>query len=394
MHQGRRARLALVLLSASAMVAGCASIFSLEELPLGSSPDAAADASPTDAATKDSFVPGVDAGNPCTATGYPGPPTADSPGGSDVTFTVALSKLDFGLSSTPDGGDGGSVQIAGYNLDAFCTNTTGANSCIATKNGTDYNKYVLDKAAGVDNAGYALLQYIGTLGDSFKAANVNERLQNGEYGVVISVVGYNGLANDTQVTVEYFPSYGVAGGLTLTPADQWRVDTNDLVNADHSKTSDPQAYVTGNKLVAHFALAPLKMTVDSDNPLLVLGFSDAVVTADIVPDATGFRVTNGVVAGRWAIKDFLTSVDSLKYSPFSGFPPTPLCQQSSLETTIVKTVCGARDIMATSTRDNMAQTCDAFSAGAGFDSYAIDKWVKGTGPTVPDAGCGPTPSCP
>jgi len=379
----------LALVAGSALVFGCASIFGLEELHEQAAVTEAGitDASQPDA--PDTYVPETGAG--CTDPGYPPAPTKDSPDAGDFTVIVALNTIDFGLST-----DGGPPHAAGLNLDRACTVSTGTESCVSGALGTNFTNYVVDKTdSGIDNAGGSLIQYISKMGPAFTPENINGRLQQGQYGVVLQITGYNGQADDTQVAVSFFPSFGlnVDAGITNTPSDLWRVDPADLGAAETSQWIDTTAYVVGGKVVAHFAQAPLKLTVDENNPLLTLRFDDAVMTADLVLDGNNtFRLTNGIVSGRVKTDQFLGSVDQLFYNPDG--PNTFICVNPIFRGFIQTTVCGARDIMSNSLQDNMKLPCDAFSAGAAFDTYAVDKWHQANAPAPLEAGCPAVQDCP
>ncbi len=389
----RAASKTLLVAVGSAAVFGCATIFGLD--PLADAPadkeggaeaGSQSDADLTDAGAK------PETGSDCTDPGYPGKPAADSPDGGDFTILVALNRIDFGLTDSTDAGP----AVTSYNLDRICTVNTKTSSCISGATGTDYSNYVIDKTeAGADNAGLSLIHYISGMGPAFTPENINARLQAGLYGVIISVTAYNGQANDTQVNVNFFPSFGIAtdGGVANAPTDVWRVDKSDLGASETSMWVDANAWVAGGKLVAHVPHAPLKITVDQNNPLLILRFDDAVVTGDIVRDGAGtFRLTHGVVAGRVKTQPFLESVDQLFYNPGAG-PTMAICYEPIFQGFITNTVCSARDIMSNSLNDNTNVTCDAFSAGAGFDTYAVDKWSSGTAPGPADAGCAPVADC-
>ena len=389
--RSRTLRAALLLAIGSGGVLGCASLFGLDELTLAPPPEEAGTDAGTDAAKiADAFV-APETGVNCTDPGYPAKPASNSPDGGDFTVLVALSKLDFGILGSPDAG----AVVTSYNLDKICTVDPKTESCKTTVQGTDFSNYVVDKTdAGVDNAGLSLIHFISGMGPAFTPENINARLQAGQYGALISVTAYNGQPDDTQVNVNFFPSFGIDNdaGVSLQTTDVWRVDKGDLVTSDTSMWVDANAYVRGGKLVAHVPHAPLKITVDPNNPLLVLRFDDAVLTGDIVQDGMGnFRLAQGVVAGRVKTQPFLDSINRLFYNPIgkNDF----ICKEASFQSFITATICNARDITSSSLDDNTGVPCDAFSAGAGFDTYAVDHWSSGTAPLPLDAGCPVTPDC-
>ncbi len=385
---------ALLLAVGSGTAIGCASIFGLDELTLAApgQPEAGSEAG-TDAGTVADSSATPEGGVNCTTPGYPARPTSDSPNldGGDLSIRVALSQLDFGLGGTDDGG----FASTSFNLDGICTVNAKTSSCVTKASGTDFGTYVVDKSAtGVDNAGASLIQFISMQGPVFTPQAISARLRSGGFGGVIYITGYNGHADDTTVGAFFFPSFGISvdGGVTFGPTDLWRVDKGDLGASETSMWGDTNAWVAGGKLVAHVPRLPLRLTVDPTNPLLTLMFDDALLTADIVKDGTGtFRLTNGVLAGRVATQPFLDSINQLYYAPNGA--NDFICNNDTFKAFITATICNARDIMSSSLNDNTGMPCDAFSAGAGFDTYAVNKQQSGDAPSPLDSGCPVTPDC-
>jgi hypothetical protein len=386
--------------SVTVAIAGCASIFNIEDLS-SSVYDASTqpEASPpsTDAGTSDTgvdaFVADTGTDSPCGEIGLPDPPANDSPSKGDVTFTAALDQMDFGIA--PDAG--GPAVPVGFNLDKFCTlSVASGNSCNTNTSGTAFSTYVIDKNAdGVDNAGFNLIKYLVTLGDAFKPENVNARLQSGQFSMVAVVGGYGGGADDTSVTVDVFPAYALSGASGMDPvvfsaSDVWLLDQNAFVpGTSGSIFRSATAYVTNGKLVAQLPALSFTISVSDPDPRLTLALDEVVITADVVA-ATGstskFRLTNGIVSGRWATSTFFAATGPLQYNG------APICTQAGAFGVLKSQVCGARDIMANGVNDNTGRTCDAISVGMAFDSYAVDKTAKGT-PPQSDAGCGSTGDC-
>jgi hypothetical protein len=401
----RRARTvaAIVLFGGSliAAIGGCAGIFGIDDLS-SSAYDAGA---PVDAfmPATDAFTPPVDAGvdafladtgtdTGCQLVGIPDPPANDSPSTGDVKFTVALDRIDLGIA--PDAG--GPAVPAGYNLDKFCTGSTGGNSCTTMTNGTAYSTYVVDKNAdGVDNAGFNLIKYLTTLGSVFSPESINERLQDGQWSIVAVVGNYGGGPDDTSVTVDVFPAYGLSGApgnmpVVFSPSDVWLIDQNAVVpGTQGSIYRSATAYVVGGKLVAQLPTLAFTISVADPNPRLTLALNEVYFSADIVP-ATGstsaYRLTNGVLSGRWATQAFFDAVEPLTYNGSS------VCSQSAVSGLLHTQVCSARDISANGANDNMGKACDAISVGMSFDSYAVDTTAKGTAPTF-NVNCGDAGDC-
>ncbi len=384
-----RIHAALLLAVGSGTAIGCATIFGLDELTLAAPVEEAGTDAWTDAKIPDAATT-PETGVDCTDAGYPGRPTSDTPNldGGDLSIRVALSQLDFGL------GDAGFAGTS-FNMDGVCTVNSKTSSCVTKASGTDFGTYVVDKSAtGVDNAGASLIQFISQQGPVFTPQAISSRLRSGGFGGVIYITGYNGHADDTTVSAFFFPSFGISvdGGVTFGPTDIWRVDKGDLGASETSMWGDTNAWVAGGKLVAHVPRLPLRLTVDPNNPLLTLMFDDALITADVVQDGTGtYRLTNGVLAGRVATQPFLDSINRLYYAPNGA--NDFICNNDTFRAFITATICNARDIMSSSLNDNTAMPCDAFSAGAGFDTYAVNKLQSGDAPSPLDSGCPATADC-
>ncbi len=363
-----RVAIAMAFVGVGALAtAACVGVLGFEELHVGvdastiveggtdAAPDSVADATP-------------DTGPQCKHTRWPDHPDGGSGGG--TSFVAAVRFIDFGLGEDA----GANLTPPGFDLDRFCTVTAGANSCGATLGSSDFQTYVADKDGlngGTDNGGYGLLKYLGMVGDTIKQDKLNQALVAGAYGIAIRVSGWNGMPDDPDVFVEWFPIIGVRGadgGLTAPRfdlADTWIRDGAywNTLTYDTSNIIDQAAYVTGGKVVAR--LDSLALSLPFYASYLTISLHDGVVVADIVEASPGvYRLSNGTFAGRWSTRDLLAGVQTV-YHPLLG---TYLCQSATVYGQVKNTACPARDIMALERSDGTDAGCNAVSIGARFDT--------------------------
>ncbi|MBX3260632.1 MAG: hypothetical protein KIS78_21910 [Labilithrix sp.] len=356
--------------------ASCAALLGFERLSADDLDGGVAEAGPDGPEEVDAG----DEGGPCRELGVPGPPADAAPG--DVPPVLgALRLLDFGLEV-----DGGRPQIPGLNLDLTCSVDVASSSCTTKLLPTTFETHAKDKSAtGIDNAGFSLIEYLSRLSDVLSAKAFNEGLQAGLYGAVLRVQGWNGLPDDDAVQVEVFPAIGFErnGDGGTRPAfdehDEWKLDSRFQVGGvlEASTIRSDRAWVTGGRAVARFKEITLLLLLSDDPKPFEVRMTDAVLSATIGTDAAGRRaLRDGVVAGRWKTSDFLGQVRTIYLADSNGLVDTTLCDKVSgatlIYTGVKATICDGRDIRSDS-EDNKDLPCDAVSAAARVEAYAIDK---------------------
>ena len=239
----------------------------------------------------------------------------------------------------------------------------------------------------LDNAGYGLLGYLGLLGDGFKPSEVNKRLANGEYGFVLRLSNWNGLPEDDDVLLEVFPTLGVAldaeagapvvgGKPKFVPSDYWLRDSRFKNVVDAPTLRSASAYVIGGRLVASFDTVTMPISVPEDKKPLDIIVQGGFLFGSLVADGAGFKVTDGVLAGRWRTADILAQVRTIYLKDTIGLQNVYLREQgrvAAVYTAVKKEVCSGRDLRASSSEDGEELPCEAVSAGIRFDSYALDR---------------------
>jgi hypothetical protein len=312
----------------------------------------------------------------CARTRWPVRPTVDD-GTDNVEFVDAL--VSFSAEPDPDAGD----VVQGYDLDGVCT-CPEPESCTPRANAAPH----CDGPGGIDNAGGELLTTIAQLVD--KKADTNSRLRSGDYGLLFRVRGYNGGANDREVELAVFLSNGTDGiqdgGVPPAPkydgADRWTVDPKSLAGGTAPPyvpiSVDPHAYVADHVIVAtvDFPLRLGRMTVE------LVG---SVVTGTLTKDAIGYRVNDGVIAGRSPARTFLTNLAAID-DPF--VPGGHLCGASVTYQDVKTKVCASADIFSDLKQDNTSAPCDALAVSAHFTASAAQLGSV-FAPPPPTTPCGP-----
>ncbi len=310
---------------------------------------------------------------------YPPPPAGGTPGGA-ITFVTAMHSVDMG--------DMGSKKI-GFDLDGLCT-------CGVTGDGPPCKEVTqhCDDDQGVDNSAQGLFSLLklglgGVFGSSFFTGKAND----GVWSVLLRVSNYNGEANDAQVTLDWFIPGGFGGvPPTWTGSDQWPINATCLDNVDLSqpaggvtvntaKFTDPNAYVTDGKLVGTMPETPINFAGQGANGSFVnVKVTGAFIVADITPQPpSSFKLTGGVVVGRWPVKEVFATIAS-----YRDGNNLPICMNNAFYNTGKAYVCNAPDIL--TGINSPTKACDALSFGFGFTA---DPAMLGM-PFMPPA---PTGSC-
>jgi hypothetical protein len=210
----------------------------------------------------------------------------------------------------------------------------------------------------------------------------NDLADEGYWTFLFQVASYNGEPDDDQVSVTIYsspgftPSGGGAGGAggapmqDLTPdwkgTDVWTVGSDSLedgASLDNPKFVDPGAYVAGGVLVARMPALLLRFAAKDSN--LSVRLTDVVITGSIEDapddDAPGLAITNGLIGGRWPVKDIFGGLSSFRANGLS------LCTNESFKYSQFKgIVCQSVDIAASSS--DPAAACDSLSFGMAFET--------------------------
>jgi len=295
----------------------------------------------------------------------------DAVSSGDVEFTVAVKTLR--MKKTADGGP------LGLDLDRYCSCQGDTPSCIApNKQDPELRCDLLD---GRDNQLIALIRIIevslllNTDEDQLSEL-YSEFAALGRWSILMRVSGYNGLPNDDKVRVEWYPSGGFkipadAGPQPLPPfwqgADPWPIVPSALEDAGADaapipKFADNEAYVTDGKLV--FSLISSEFTATNGLTQLSMTISEGSGMAQIEKGEFGYRLRDGVVAGRLELQNLFKMVADFRDHNGAPFCANPM--ENPLWGATREAFCRSPDIQVGSAQVN--KKCDAISVGLGFEA--------------------------
>jgi hypothetical protein len=360
--------------------------------------------------------------NACRHVGPPGRPDAgDADGGSLLEVIAAFKTIDIGLTA-----DASAPRPPyGYDLDNVCT-CPGPPSCVQEQGAPTTCDDDAGGNTGIDNTDIDLFRGLGGAA-STGTAQIDDGLQAGQYGLLLAIDNYNGLADDANVTVSFYVSNGINrnpldGGMTppdfSSGNDLWTIDPNSLVvkpqdagavpscahlsgSTCQSIYSDDQAYVSDFVVVAHFNQL---MVAFGDRSFLggaTMQLSSAIVVGKLdeveLPTGFSYELTSGTIAGRWPTKALLGTLATIPDTTMEG---GFLCGEDKLDYDIIKrVVCQIADISQNPANDNMNAACDAVSVGMTFSAGPAQLGAVFAVPPAPagcttDAGFPFTDTCP
>ena len=325
----------------------------------------------------------------CRHTTTPLPPglldasNGDAMSTGDVEFTVAVRTLR--MKQTADGGP------LGLDLDRYCSCQGEPPSCI--RPAYQDKDLACDLPAGRDNQMIALFRIIELVllfdpeGDQL--SELYSTFANlGRWSILMRVSGYNGLPNDDQVRVEWYPSGGRPSP-QWAGSDEWPIVPSSVVDGGNvldgglgARFFDNDAYVTNGQLV--FSLIESEFTASNGLTRLSMTISDGSGIAKLELGPNGYELHDGIIAGRLAEGDMFKMVADFRDhngAPFCATEGNPYWMATR------DAFCRSRDIQVGSANPN--KKCDAISIGLGFEAEpAITGIVE---PANYDGGtdCGP-----
>lgn len=245
----------------------------------------------------------------------------------------------------------------GFDLDQLCT-CPEAPSCVGAMPGAPCDV----PETGVDNAGENLFRTLAGAGVSLDDTGLLTGIQQGQYGVVIRIEGYDGERDDPSVKVAFFNAVTVNGdgGVPRNDGtDSWTLDTESLLDNRFPTYFSSRAYVSGGILVADFVRLVLRARIPSAPKrfsLVQLELQSAHLVARIGPrTAKGASLEEGTIAGRTPAAAILAQ------GMRSG-----ACRDSGAYEALKPLVCASRDLALDPARDGRDQPCDALSLAVGF----------------------------
>lgn len=388
----RPRQLALLACVGGVALWGCNLVLGLEA-PAGSAPtafvlpveaDAAADA--IEAASPD----------PCAASEPPGPPEQDDDRDTSLPPTYFITRTTKALRR-----DG---AVAGLNLDGFRTCVTPGpgiktgSSCVRQGSRIDAAVPCDTDQCGGDNS----FSLIANGLDAVVLGGVERATSTGLKGVLVYIAGYNGRANDRDVTVGVAGTSGIFsdigcdglprgrtpttftnvvrgpdGNLALAypssfdGCDRWCVEPKIDVSVEADGTLTPlrtvRAYVRDHILVVR-GLGALPFGLGD----IVFDIGSPVVTARLdafTNDAgqRGVKATDITIAGRMTLDTLLPVLGSMKFEGQS----TTMCNQRALYEAVALEVCAAADLTGNAALDGQGGPCDSVSIGLSAEATPV-----------------------
>lgn len=390
-------------LAAAIVVAGCQAIAGIGDHELTVAPTDTPDSG------EETGAPGCDHANP------PPAPAKDSDPGSGV-YVIALRSVD--VTGRRDGG-----PIVGYDLDQACTGDpreTRGPSCKSMtvrpddEGGVDNESaHLFDETRGVPGAEGLL---VGPLRD----------LACGAENTLIVITDYNGLADDTNVSVAILESYGIAEphpteappdaaacGTAQPPyaaqwniTDRWSVTPGAFNRNDNRPRTTTRGYVTNFHLVVD-----ARVGVANQFPILVgpriVQVGTPVLTGRLVPmgqdgsdlptdrhGVTGgvkpaaFRMDDGIISGRVHIDELVSAFGAGRIKNTDDSNPY-LCANAILYLGFKQRLCSEVDIMADQGDDFHDRACNGLSMSVQFTTSpaSIGSQDVPAPPSRGDGGC-------
>ncbi|MBI5537269.1 MAG: hypothetical protein HY898_31395 [Deltaproteobacteria bacterium] len=284
----------------------------------------------------------------CSRALPPEPPAVKDAAGS-IELVLAVRTIDFHETTQ--------FNTIGYDLDKTCTCLGEGNSCQPPANSTPQDQ--CDGPGGRDNRAAALIAASSMLGLS--SATFDNDIADGEWSILVRVRGYNGLADDDQVSVAWLVPLNFMKPPVWDGTDAWGINGSCL---NHDGTGKPDlesplitdtlAYVTGGRLVASLK-GGASLTLSTGMSIII---NDAFLVAGLVQDGSKWSVQEGLLVGVWKTTDLLAN---LRYTTVGG---QPLCATNGIYKNIKDSVCQKRDILASGGAPTAP--CDAISLAFTF----------------------------
>jgi hypothetical protein len=384
-----------VLAGATALVFGCATWLACT-VTYGTEPgpspvaDATADTNRSPDAQLDAGTLEAEAG-PALFT-IPERPSSEDDTGQDLTLVFALQW--FGATAE-SAFTTLTAETAGYDLDGLQT-CPQSGSCKASAGSAATS--ACDGLGGRDNGFLRLLENFG-LAANFKGFNAS----GGDFSLLFVVQGYNGGANDRQVTVRVYSSTGTQAALPDGGADPdsgivspkfdgndfWRIDQSQLQNTPPlgtqcSQPSDPcasaykhtAAYVANGLLVSEL---DLPIPFPAFGPKARLDLRSGYVIAKLEKVNETWTLNDGQITGRCTVESLL-KIFGLFSDPFAS--GKSYCQVPVDFLNIKKVICEGRDIHTDRAKDGKDEACNGMSLSFMFKALPTRLGTVSTQPTT------------
>ena len=188
----------------------------------------------------------------------------------------------------------------------------------------------------------------------------------GGWTVILRLANYNDSKNDSHVTLRWYFSRGMAGGLKPKSdcTDTWNIAERSLVtdangNLDMALYLDDTAYVANGMLVANFPAARLEALGVSS--ALVMKLSLPQLVAKLVQNADGktWRLDDGMIEARLAEPDAFALIAAWRSDAGEA-----ICRSHPAYSKLAQLACDGRDVR--TEQGGPTAPCTALSVAIAF----------------------------
>ena len=348
----------MVFLQVAGIAAGCTYYDTSLLAPAGSAGGGSAGAAGASGAAGSAGAAG---GGTCQRVAPPNKPNVTGSGG---TLDLVLAMRSIWFKGDADAGH----EPVGYDIDRTCSCQGEGDSCQVPSWATGDH---CDGPEGRDNAFGKLIDDMAAFSGvgEFGVKEWNERLSNGEWGVLIRVRNYNGEADDDEVELAWYMAEKLwaatvlDGGAKAPPkwdgSDAWPVRDMNVIGGDIDKpaSADSKAYVSGGVLVG---MLPSGLFQAAPSMQFIL--TDPYLTGRLVKGASGWELQEGQVAAVWQMTDV--------FEQFNYFTvlSQPMCKGGGnpFYDGVKQMICRHVDIF--HDRGTPTSPCDSLSVGMAFSA--------------------------
>lgn len=303
-------------------------------------------------------------------------------GGTDQgSIVVALRKIDLGTVNPVDGGPANEEwKRLGFDVDGLCTGSSrtcgqsGGPSCAPRQGQLPVDgEYCRDNSFG--NLA-TTLTYASELTSEFGFGSFDCALCTGALNFLVRIQGYNGLANDDAIEVDFFPAVGLETPIPIAcqpnlpdsacflPSMPWKIDRRVVTGANPGDSPSTMRSTTAfvkDGYATIFLPDAMPIYFPGDDTIIrafPIVVHQGFITGRLEKQGDGtWHVEDGMIGGTTTIPEVLQSLVSIG-----------LCPGETNYTVAQNVIENVADVLVSG--EKAAQTpCDAISIGVAFTAY-------------------------
>ncbi len=265
--------------------------------------------------------------DPCSARWPDGAPgtSADT---DNLTVSLAMRTVDIGEVDP--------TNAPGFDLDEACTccpDCTEGQAC------TPPADPICDGPRGRDNAvAHFLARLLAQLPSPVTSQSLQTDIDEGDWTVLARVSRYNGLADDSDVTVTLYGAAPLGTAPQWNGGDTWNVrdDYVTAPNLDAAVVRSDAAYLSGGVLVARFGSGgPLRISLTSGFDLRM---TSAVLSGTLALENGRYALSGATLGGVWSMPDVFRTLAAIRVGGAAA-----VCLDSPTYPTVKALLCDLRD---------------------------------------------------